>query len=287
MLVERLADIEWPVLLRLEVVEVQRSSLGVPELVGEQRVDGPADNGSLDLRGGVDPDHRGRVVERVEVVSAARLVGRILAQPRPDGSLWAVEPRLGPRECEQRMRPDEDSGLGERAATGAQPSDPATNEGRLVGRDEAGGADVEHDRPVRTQTDLGAEVVPVSRVTPVEPVVERGRAGDPDPVGGNAVQLPRLCRLEVVPDQHEIGNVTEQPLVGQVVPAEHREAGADPAALGGAEPVGLRGAKLDQRGDQDDVGVELGKVGVWARYRRHAPLHRLNGAACERNSARP
>src|SRR5581483_3037410 len=51
------------------------------------------------------------------------------------------------------------------------------------------------------------------------------------------------------------------------------------AALRGAEPVGLRRAELDQRGDEHDVGVELGEEAVGPGRGRHAALDRLDGAA--------
>ena len=152
-LVEGARDVQQAELVRLQVVEVERPLLSLLELVGEDRVHGPADDRALDLRGRVDPDDRVRVVERVEVVVARRLVVRRLAEPRPDlRALAQVDVR--PLRGVQRVRPDEEPGLREHAAACAQPLDPAADEVDLVPGDEARRADVEHDRPVGAQPDV-------------------------------------------------------------------------------------------------------------------------------------
>ena len=90
------------------------------------------------------------------------------------------------------------------------------------------------------------------------------------------MQLLRLARLEVVPDEHQVGHVADEALVRQVVPAEDREPGADAEPLCGAQPVGLARAEVDQRRDEHEVRLLLAQV---ARARpRAAASERSTGA---------
>src|SRR5207245_533918 len=94
MLFHRPRDVEVTEFVGAEVLEVERTLLSRAKLVGEQRVDGPSDDGALDLRARVDSDDRGRVVDRVEVVLPRLLVQRLLAASRPDDRVRVVERRL-------------------------------------------------------------------------------------------------------------------------------------------------------------------------------------------------
>jgi hypothetical protein len=56
-------------------------------------------------------------------------------------------------------------------------------------------------------------------------MVVRLRAGHHDAIGGHAVQLARFLTLRVIPDDHAIGDLVDQPLGGEVIPAadaQHR-----------------------------------------------------------------
>src|SRR5262249_14918892 len=155
---------------------------------------------------------RVRVVERVEVVVARGLVVRRLAEPRPDLRALA-EVDVGPLGGVQRVRPDEEPGVPEHAAASSQTFDPAADEIDLVPRDEAGRADVEDDRPVCAQTDVAAELLAGAARLALEPRVAERRARQADAPLRDAVQLARLLRLEIVPDEYGVGRVAEQALV--------------------------------------------------------------------------
>ncbi len=234
---------------------MERPLLGEAEIVREHGVHRAADDGALDLRGRVDADHRRRVVDRVEVVPAPGLVGRVLVVPRPDDGVWIVQLDPLPLGREQRMWTDEDPRLRQQPTVGAQLADPAADERGLVRSDEARRADVDGEGTVGGQPDLRTEVVARAARRPLEPVVERLRARDHDPAAGNPVQLDRLAGLDLVPDEHPVWHVAQQALVGQIVPAQHRITGADAGPPGRAEPVALRRTQLDQRRNQQQVVV--------------------------------
>ena len=106
----------WPNSVVGEVAEVERPGLGVAELVGEDRVHRPADDRRLDLRARVDPDDRGAVVDRVEVVlpRLARRAGTRRARGQIDDLRRRRSAgRRNPR-CGERVRPDEDARVAQR-----------------------------------------------------------------------------------------------------------------------------------------------------------------------------
>src|SRR5581483_8493418 len=148
----------------------------------------PARDRRLDLRGRVDPDDRRRVVERVEVVRARRIVVRRLAEPRPDGDLRAPDPRVEPALGGVRVGADQIAGLGKDPTARPQPLEPAPDELDLVRRDELRRAEVEHDRLRRVEADLAAELLARAARAPLEPGVADRRAGDADPLARDAVQ---------------------------------------------------------------------------------------------------
>ena len=80
-----------------------------------------------------------------------------------------------------------------------------------------------------------------TRWTGSEPVVVGLGAGDAHPLGRNVVQLDRFLLLGVVPYQHSIGNLVNQPLRRQMIPAADAEYALDARAVG-RSARGLPGA---------------------------------------------
>src|SRR5581483_11100140 len=279
-LVERPTDVEVPV---LEVVEVQRALLRLAELVREDGVHRPPDDGALDLGARVDPDDGGGVVDRVEVVVPRLALQRLLAEPRPDRGLRIVEVDARPLRRVPRVRPDDHAGL---VAARAQRGEPPPDERDLVARDEPGRAHVQGDRPVCPQTDARAELLAHGARLPVEPVVVRPRAEHADPVARDLLQLDRLAGLDLVPDQHRLGQLVDEALVRQVVPAEHRIGAVQPEPVGGADVVGLDGVARQVR-DDDDVGREVLEEPDDVRRRVEAPLRVLERALEAVDGPRP
>ena len=119
------------------------------ELLREHGVHRPPDDRALDLRAGVDPDDRGRVVDRVEVVLPRLALERLLAELRPDRS-----PAGRPSSTPGPLRP-RCAGAAERSRPprprprAAQRASQRRTNATSSRRDEARGADVEHDRLVR------------------------------------------------------------------------------------------------------------------------------------------
>ncbi len=138
----------------------------------------------------------------------------------------------------------------------------------------------------RVEAGCGAELVARPPRLPVEPVVVGGGAGDDDALRPDAVKLDRLALLEVVPHEYLVGRVTQQPLVGQVVPAAHRERDGDAEPLRGAHEVGLVRAEADQRRDQQHVGALVPQERQSPRRRVDAALHALQDAPRRRRAAR-
>src|SRR5439155_10618708 len=110
-------------------------------------------------------------------------------------------------------------GLGQGATAAPKGADPAADEVDLVAGDERRRADVEQDRPICAQADLTAKLVPAPAGPPVEPVVVGGRAGHADTLPRDPLELDGLVGLEVVPDDQLLGQVVDEALVREVVPA--------------------------------------------------------------------
>jgi hypothetical protein len=175
----------------------------------------------------------------------------------------------------QGVRPDEELRLGEDTAPRAESLDPAADEVDLVARDEPGRADVEDERTVGAQADLAAELLAGAARLALEPRVESRRPGQLDVLRRDAVELARLGRLQVVPDQQHLRRVSEEALVRQVVPAPHRKGRMDPEPAGGAQVVGVRRADRKQVREQEDVGPLPGQERLDVLRRSQTALHRL------------
>ena len=269
---ERLRDVEVAEALGHQVREMQGVELGAAKLVRQDRVDRPVDDRRLDLGARVDPDHGGGVKDRVEVVVARLLVERLLPAPRPDADPRLVERDAAPLRGVARVRPDQEPGVGEHAALPPDRRDPPPHERHLVRSDELGRADVEHDRLRRVEADLGAERLARAAGLPSEPVVVSRRPGQPDALGGQALELDGLLLLELVPDEHPVRGVADEALVGQVVPAEHEVDSAHAAPLRRADVVRLRRAPLVQMGGDEQVGRLIGDEPLRMRRRRQRAL---------------
>ena len=119
---------------------------------------------------------------------------------------------------------------------------------------------------------LPAEGVPVESWTGSEPVVVGLGAGDAPPARRHVVQRDRFLLLRLVPYQHSIGNLVDQPLRRQVIPAAHAEHALDAELSGAAHVVHLVRAEVQQRREQQDIRVDAPEyVGDLVR-RRHRPL---------------
>ena len=70
---------------------------------------------------------------------------------------------------------------------------------------------------------------------------------------GTLVQLHGLAHLRVVPHQHAIGHLVNEPFVAQVVPAEDEHAGRDAERSRALHEVGLREADADHRRQHERV----------------------------------
>jgi hypothetical protein len=177
MLGEARRRVEVTEVLGQEVREVERPQLRPAELLGQDRVHGPVDDRGFYLGTRVDPDDRGRVVDRVEVVAAGLLVQRLFAEVRPDADLRAVERLVAPLIRVARVRADEDPSVGEDAPVSPQRLDPVPDERHLVRGDELGRADVEHHRLRWVEADLGAELLAGGGRLAAEPLVVGRRTG--------------------------------------------------------------------------------------------------------------
>ena len=224
-------DVEMAEVVGAQVLEVERPLLGLAELVVEDRVHRPADDRALDLRARVDPDHRGGVVDRVEVVLPRRGLERLLAELRPDGRLRVVERHARPLGGVPRVRPDDHAGVRERPAVRRSAASQRRTNAHLVAarrtptsrRRARSAGRVEADLARRTSLGSGPASSRTSGRTTRRP-------SDADALARDRLQLDRLLRLEVVPDEHELGQLVDEPLVRQVVPAEDRVDGVDARA---------------------------------------------------------
>ena len=125
---------------------------------------------------------------------------------RPDQELHRVEPRV----LAQLRDPEVAHVLGLRHRAGEERA-----------------ADEEEIRLLGAQPDPRAELPAGSRLA-LEPLVERGRAGDRDPFRGDSVQAHRLALLDLVPDDEPVRGLAKQLLAREVVPARDAHAGGDP-----------------------------------------------------------
>ena len=163
---------------------MQRPLLRIPELVGEQRVHRAADDRALDLGAGIDADDGAGVVDRVEVVAAARprrgAPRRSAARPSPAARRTSVRPTAA--RCAGaggRGSPASASGPPRARSASIQPRTKLD----LVRSDEGGRADVEDDGPVGAQPDLGAELLAARGSAASRTSGRRtGAPGDADPI---------------------------------------------------------------------------------------------------------
>ena len=248
----------------------------------------PPDDRALDLRAGVDPDDRGGVVDRVEVVPPRGGLERLLAVLRPDRRLLVVQRDPGPRRRVSRMRTDENA----RPRRGARRDrrsavDPAADEGDLVrarrsstSRHRARSDGRPADPPSRQNSARDATRLPL------EPVVVRPGSEDVDAVSRDPVQLDRLVRLQLVPDEHELGQLVDEALVRQVVPAEDRIAGMDPEPLRRSDVVDLDRVARQVRDHQHvRARSRRGSARCAEAARYSARPRRASCAACARRRA--
>src|SRR4029079_12403617 len=87
----------------------------------------------------------------------------------------------------------------------------------------------------------------------IEPMIETLGTRDDDAVWWYAVQLDRLPLLRLVPDEHAVRAFANQRFAGQMVPAPDAQRGWDAKRSSGAEVINLRGAEVDERGQEHDV----------------------------------
>ncbi len=239
MLVERLGDDERAAVLADQVVEVKRPSLRVTLPGKDDRVSTATDDRSLDQRTRVQADDGSGVVDRVEVLGAPRGVARLRPLGRPDDHLLVAGERVAvPDPAVVGVRPHEDAHPRQRRIA-AELVEPAADEGRLVGGDLGGGADVEQIGLRGVEPDGGAEAGPLLAGLPGEPVVVAVCPHRDHVLRRQPVQVDRLPPLHLVPDVGAVGLLLEHALVRQVVPAvdgerhgqAHRPGGADQLVL--------------------------------------------------------
>ena len=133
-------------------------------------------------------------------------------------------------------------------------------------------ADIEQERPRAGETHAAAERFAVARRRPIEPLIEALRAGDDHAIGGHAMEPLRLVALRGVPDDHLVRHDAYQRFARQVVPAPHAQRAADAERPRRTHVIELRRAELDERRDEQHVGLVLGDELVHADLPRHRPL---------------
>ena len=218
----------------------------------------PDDRG-FDHRARVDSNDCATVIDRVVVVRFLLGIDRhrhLASRPNRDlavvGEVYAV-----PLFQTQRMWADQHTDVVQqgvrRPPKGTQPPQHEGNLRRLPRVERATGP--KHQRPVALEPGTGEEVLR-RRGFPVEPLIEVGRAGDHDALGGNAMNLDGLSQLHVVPHDQPMRSHAQSGTCRQVVPAR------DATQRGDAEPLGAAHKRFVERGptpgigDDEDVGTE-------------------------------
>jgi hypothetical protein len=158
--------------------------------------------------------------------------------------------RLGRRPVEpglaRRMRADDHLGLAQ-ARLRADGLEPAGEDQRLVGRNVRRGAEVDDRRPgaaVSGGLDRGEEAVEV-------------RCADHlDPLGRDALELLRLARLQLVPDEQSVGVLVQDRLAGEVVPAPDKHQRRQAEAARRLDDGAFVARERATRDKEDDVHVQ-------------------------------
>ena len=189
------------------------------ELVGADGQDRAAHDRGFDERAGVDPDDRGAVVHRLEVVVARSAgIDRVHPAPRPDGHVAEVgEVRLGPKARVVGVGANA-GGAASRKRWSPRCGSPriqrrTKSELGLGVRDPRGRPDEEDEgaavRPARPSAELAAVALGLL----LEPAVEGLRPREPFYASSGMSCSSWASRLDLVPDEHPVGTTRTMPLV--------------------------------------------------------------------------
>ena len=131
--VEPVRHVQQPATRVEQILEVHGAVLVLLEIGHDDGVDRPSDNGRFDEGARIEPDDRGAVIQRVEVVGAGRFVHGIAA-PHDGAEMARVDPF--PLGHARRMRANEDAGVAQQ---------------RIAARS---------DRPYHSRTKAGSDALP-------------------------------------------------------------------------------------------------------------------------------